>query len=136
MIQRIQSIWFLLASACSFLSLVMPFYIGTTTDGKKSYQLDGMENIYFILLTCVVGAVSFITIFLFKKRRRQVRLAVVNIMFEIVLILLYSLQVKEFIEGTYALSALLQAAVLFFLLLALRGIGKDIKVIRSSDRLR
>ena len=136
MIQRIQSVWFLLASVSAFLSLYMPFYIGTTREHTASYQLKGMETIYLMLLTILIGAIAFITIFLFKKRRRQVRLAVLGIMLELVLILLYSLQVKTFVDGTYALTALLQGCVLFFFFMALRGIGKDIKVIKDSDRLR
>lgn len=136
MIQRIQSVWFLLASGCAFLSLKLPFYVGTSRKHDASYLLNGMENIYLMLLTIIIGALAFITIFLFKKRRRQVRLSVLGIMLELVLILLYCLEVRTFIDGTYALSALLQSCVIFFFFLALRGIGKDIKVIKNSDRFR
>ena len=138
MIQRIQSVWFLLASISAFLSLKFPFFIGTNKDHEASYQLNGMENIYLMLMTILIGTLSFVTIFLFKKRRRQVRLAVVGIGLELVLILLYYFHVRTFIEktGAYALTALLQGCVLFFLFLALRGIGNDIKVIKESDRLR
>lgn len=138
MIQRIQSVWFLLASACAFLSLKMPFFIGTNKEHVASYQLTGWTDIYIRVLTILIGTLAFVTIFLFKKRRRQVRLAVLGIMLELVLILLYYLQVRTFIEetGAYALTALLQGAIMFFFFLALRGIGRDIKVIKDSDRLR
>ncbi len=138
MIQRIQSVWLLLASASAFLGLKFPFFIGTNKDHEASYQLNGMENIYLMVLTIIIGLLAFVTIFLFKKRRRQVRLAVLGIGLELVLILLYYFQVRTFIEdtGAYALSALLQGCVLFFFFLALRGIGRDVKVIRDSDRLR
>ena len=136
MIQRIQSLWFLLASACAFLSLKMPFYVGTTKEGIASYQVTGMENIPLMLLTITTGTLAFVTIFLFKKRKRQVRFSVFGIMLELLLILVYYLKVRTFIDGAYALTALLQGCVLFFLFLALRGIGKDIKVIKDSERLR
>ena len=136
MIQRIQSVWFLLASACAFLSLKMPFYVGTTKEHVASYQLNGMENLYIMLLTIAIGALAFILIFLYKKRRRQVRFSVLGIMLELLLILSYYLQIRTFIDGSYALSALLQSCVIFFFFLALRGIGKDIKVVKDSDRLR
>ena len=136
MIQRIQSVWFLLASACAFLSLKMPFYTGTTKEHFESYQLNGMENLYIMLLTIAIGALAFVLIFLFKKRRRQVRFSVLGIMLELLLILTYYLQVRTFIDGSYELSALLQSCVIFFFFLALRGIGKDIKVVKDSDRLR
>ena len=136
MIQRIQTIWFLLASACAFLSLKMPFYIGTNKNHIASYQLNGMENIFITIITCVVGALAFVTIFLFKKRRRQVRLSFLGILVELVLLVLYYLEIKTFTEGTFALTALLQSCVILFYLLALRGIHKDINLVRSSDRLR
>ena len=136
MIQRIQSLWFLLASACAFLSLTMPFYVGTSKEGIPSYQVTGMENIPIMLLTIATGALAFIIIFLYKKRKRQVRFAVLGIMLELLLILMYYLKVRLFTDGAYTLTSLLQGCVLFFLFLALRGIGKDIKVIKESDRLR
>ena len=138
MIQRIQSVWFLLASVSAFLSLKLPFYIGTNQDHEASYKLTGMENIYLMMLTIIIGTLAFVTIFFFKQRKKQVRLAVIGIGLELVLLVLYFFKVKTFIEGTgtYALSALLQGTVMFFLFMALRGIGRDIKVIRDSDRLR
>jgi len=138
MIQRIQSVWLLLASACAFLSLQLPFYIGTNKDGIASYKLTGNENIYLMLLTIVIGGLAFFTIFLFKNRKLQVRLSVLGIMLELLLIFLLYMQVRNFQPGTgtYALSALLHSCVVFFYFLAIRGIGKDIKVIRNSERLR
>ena len=136
MIQRIQSVWFLLASVCAFLSLKMPFYIGTTKDHKPSYQLMGMENFYLMFLTIATGTLAFVIIFLFKKRRLQVRLSVLGIMLELLLIFLYYLQVRTYLDGTYALTSLLHSLVIFLFFLALRGIGRDINVIKKSDRLR
>ena len=95
-----------------------------------------MENLPIMLLTIATGALAFILIFLYKKRKRQVRFAVLGIMLELLLILMYYLKVRLFTDGAYTLTSLLQGCVLFFLFLALRGIGKDIKVIKESDRLR
>lgn len=136
MIQRIQTIWFLLASACAFLSLKLPFYIGTNKNHVASYQLNGLENIFITILTCVIGALAFITIFFFKKRKKQVRFSFLAILLELVLLILYYLEIRTFTEGTFALTALLQSCVILFYLLALRGIHKDINLVRSSDRLR
>jgi len=136
MIQRIQSVWFLLASAAAFLTLKMPFYVGTTKDHIPAHQLNGTENLYLMLLTIVIGMLAFGIIFLFKKRRLQIRLSVLGMMLELILILLYYLEVRTYLDGVYALSALLHSCVVLFLYLALRGIGKDIKVIRNSNRFR
>jgi len=138
MIQRIQSVWFLLASACAFLSLKMPFFIGTNKYGIASYKLTGTENIGIMLLTIVIGSLAFVTIFLFKKRRLQIRLSVFGIMLELFLIFLMCMEVREFLAGTgsFALTSLLHSLVLLFFFLAIRGIGNDARIIRESNRLR
>ena len=96
----------------------------------------GMENFYLMFLTIATGTLAFVIIFLFKKRRLQVRLSVLGIMLELLLIFLYYLQVRTYLDGTYALTALLHSLVIFLFFLALRGIGRDINVIKKSDRLR
>ncbi len=138
MIQRIQSVWLILAAACAFLSLKLPFYIGTNKAGVASYKLLGTENLYLMFLTIAIGLLALIIIFLFKKRKVQIRLSVLGIMLELLLIFLYYLQVRTFLpdSGTYALSSLLHSCVVFFFYLAIRGIAKDAKTIRDSDRLR
>jgi uncharacterized membrane protein len=136
MIQRIQSIWFLIASVCAFLTLKFPFYVGTTKDHIISHQLIGTENLYLMLLTITIGVLAFFIIFLFKKRKLQVRLSVLGIMLELLLIFLYYLETRSYLDGTYALSSLLHSCVIFFFFMALRGIGRDINVIKESNRLR
>ncbi|MEO6489692.1 MAG: DUF4293 family protein, partial [Ferruginibacter sp.] len=132
MIQRMQTIWLLLASASAFLSLKMPFYTGSTTSGAASYELKGMENYYLMMLTIAIGFLALIILFLFKNRRMQIRLSVLGIMLELGLIFLYYRQVTTmFSSGTYALSALLQGLTIFFFFFAIRGISNDAKIIRD-----
>lgn len=136
MIQRIQSIWLLLASACAFISLKLPFYSGTTITGQVT-ELIGTTNYLLMMLTIAIGVLALIIIFLFKNRKLQVRLSVLGIMLELVLIFLYYREITAtYKSGTYALSALLQGLTIFFFFFAIRGIGKDMKIIRSSERLR
>ena len=136
MLQRIQSIWLLLAAACAFLSFQFPFYTGTNAALIPSAILDGKTTIPIILATSAVGIISLITIFLFKNRKLQLRLTVLCIALEALLIFLYYSQVKTFTGGTFALTALLQGCIVFFLFLAARGINHDDKIIRDSNRLR
>ena len=116
----------------------MPFYIGTNKFGVSSYKLTGTESLLIMLLTIVIGALAFVIIFLFKKRRLQIRLSVFGIMLELLLIFLMIMETREFIgnSGTFALTSLLHSLVLLFFFLAIRGIGKDAKIIRESNRLR
>jgi peptidoglycan/LPS O-acetylase OafA/YrhL len=88
------------------------------------------------LVTAAIGITALICIFLYKNRKLQLRLTVLCIALEALLIFLYYMQVKTFTGGTYALTALLQGCIVFFLFLAARGINHDSKIIRESNRLR
>jgi hypothetical protein len=136
MLQRIQTIWLLLAAACAFLGLQFPFYVGTNKEGIPSYILKGTENLSLIVVTAAVGILALVAIFLYKNRKLQLRLCVVGIVLEALLLFLYYSELKEFIGGTYALPALLQAGTLLFFFLAARGISNDDKIIKESNRLR
>jgi hypothetical protein len=136
MIQRIQTIWLLLASVFAFLTFKLPFYIGTNQAGVSSYELTANDNFLLILVTLAIALIAFINIFLFKSRPVQLRLSVIGIFLEALLIFLYYKQVKTFTAGSYALWAIFHAAILLFFILAARGISKDEKLVKESDRLR
>ncbi len=135
MIQRIQSVWLLLAATCAFLSFKLPFYSGTNAKAPL-YKLNAGENFLLILTTVLVGALSFVIIFLFKKRTLQLRLCVLGIALEALLIFLYYREVTAFTEGTYSLWAILHSLIVILFFLAARAINKDEKLIKDSDRLR
>jgi hypothetical protein len=136
MIQRIQSIWLLLASVCAFVSLKMSFYSGTDNKGLQSQLLTGSSTLILLLVTIIIGVLALLTIFLFKNRRLQLRLCGLGIVLEGLLIYLYYRQVSAFIIGTYSLTSLLQLGAMVFFVLAARGIGKDEKLVKESSRLR
>lgn len=136
MLQRIQTIWLLLAAVCAFLGLKFPFYVGTNKEGIPSYLLKGTENLPLILVTTAVGVLAFITIFIYKNRKLQLRLCIAGILLETLVIFLYYSKLNTFMAGTYALPALIQAGILLFLFLAARGISKDEKIVKESNRLR
>ncbi len=138
MIQRVQSIWLLLASACAFISLKMPFYSGTNSANISPYRLLGTENFPLMLLTISVGVIALISIFLYSNRKLQMRLCLLDLVLEGLLIFLYYKETTKFIAGTgtYSLTAALQILVVIFLFLAMRGISHDNKIIKESNRLR
>ena len=136
MLQRIQSVWLLLASACAFFSLKTTFYIGTNQDLIPSYELRGTENFITTLLTMAIGLLAFICIFLYKNRMLQVNLCVVGIFLTLGLLGLYFYYIQSYNGGTIGIAALLQGAILLFFILALRGINRDNMIIKESNRLR
>ena len=136
MIQRIQSLWLLLAAACIVASFKFPYYSGTNAKGLSPYELNATENMLLLLASAVVGGLALFNIFLFKKRRLQLLLCVLGIFLEAVLIFLYYREVKTFVQGTYSLTAILHSIIVLAFFLAARAINKDEKLVKSSDRLR
>jgi len=136
MLQRIQSIWLLLASVCAFLTLKLPTFSGTTPDGIPSSELMGMPNFLLTVLTVIIGVLALITIFLYGNRKLQFRLCLLGLILEIGLIVLYYLEIKKYLLGTYALTSIFHVGVILFFFLAARSITNDDKIIRESNRLR
>jgi len=140
MLQRIQTIWLLLAAACSFVSLKITFYAGnliaegTTSNGVGAFsQITGMDN---PILTTAVGVMCLICIFLYKNRKQQIKFCIAAFFIEISLLIFYYFLTKTFKEGTLAIGAGIHLLIIIFILLAIAGIRKDNKIIAESDRLR
>jgi hypothetical protein len=143
MIQRIQTLWLLLAAIAVFASLKVSFYFGniisTGENGasiKTWTELNGMFNMITNILTVTIGVLSLITIFLFSNRKLQLKFIVVGIILELLLITVYQFSIKQFSEGGYSAGSFIQLLVVLFFILALRGIRKDNKIIAESNRLR
>ena len=136
MIQRIQSAWLFVASVVTFLTLKLSFYSGTYLPDNLYHQLNGTENLKLMIPTIGLGVLTLIAIFLFKARPTQRWLCIVAILLDLLLIFLYYETVKDFTRGDYAVTALLHVVIIVALALAIRGINKDEKLIRDSNRLR
>ena len=137
MIQRIQSIWLLLAAFCVFLTLKFSTYVGTNRDLIPSSFLNGIATLPLIFVTLAVGILTFITIFLYKNRKLQLRLAILALLLETGLLFLYYKEIQTYIgKGTFSITAILHAAVIILLILAARDINSDNKLIKDSNRLR
>ena len=79
MIQRVQTIWLLFASACAFLSMKFPFYfIGPHPDLPLD-QFNATTNMILLILTSMLGALSLFIIFVYKQRSLQLWLTILAI---------------------------------------------------------
>jgi len=135
MIQRIQSVWLLLAAVCAFATFKFEFYAGVGSPNNAPFLTAGV-NFLISIVTIAVGALALVNIFLFKQRTLQLRLCVLGILLEALLIFLYYRQVQTYTTGTYSLTAILHGIIVFAFFLAAKGINKDAKLIKDSDRLR
>lgn len=136
MIQRIQSLWLLLAAACAFAGFKFSFYSGTKANDSNLHELNATENFLLMITTIAVGGLALVTVFLFRKRTLQLQLCVLGILLEAVLIFLYYRETTTFTQGTYSLTAILHSIIVLAFVLAARGINKDSKLLKESDRLR
>ena len=136
MIQRIQSVWLLIASIVAFLTLKLSFYSGTYLPDNLYHQLNGTENLRLMIPTIALGVLTLVTIFMFKNRVTQLWFSLAAIVLDIVIIFLYYQTVKDFTRGDYAITAALHVVIIIVLVLAMRGINKDEKLIKESNRFR
>ena len=136
MIQRMQSVWLLLAATCVALTVKLPYYSGTNAKGVASYELNATENFLLFGITIITALLALLIIFFFKKRPLQLRLCVLGIFLEALLIFLYYRQVATFTTGTYSLWAILHGLAVILFFLSARAINKDEQLIKDSDRLR
>jgi len=148
MIQRVQTIWMILAAIAVFLTIKFSFYSGTLTiqngtDAVISMATDGSyhlvtatDNFLILILTSALGTGIIINIFLFKQRSIQIRIIIAAILMECLIIFLYIKETEKFSQGNFNIWAILHILVIIFLIMASRGIYKDSKLIKESNRLR
>ncbi|MBL0355670.1 MAG: DUF4293 family protein [Chitinophagaceae bacterium] len=137
MLQRLQTIWLLLAGLAALATLKLPSYAIAAEVNLQYDELNGLNaGLPVLLVTIAIGVLAFITIGLYKNRTTQLRLCVAGIMLEALLIFLYYRQTTTFIKGTPSVYSILHMCIVLFFVLAARGINKDEKLIKDSDRLR
>jgi len=141
MIQRIQSLWLLLAGVAGLITYKMPLWTGKLQDGSiKNFV--GSENLALfasIVATCVLG---FVTIFLFRNRKLQKNLATLGVFLSLGIIALEFFIVDDykkslnFMESSWQIGAIMPILMVILFFLAYQGIRNDEKLIKSVDRLR
>lgn len=141
MIQRIQSVWLLLASAAAFLTLKLSFYSGhliKDAQPKPVAFLTASGNILLTITSVAVGLLALVTIFLYKDRKLQMRMTFGALLLSCLNLVLYFVETRKYVpgEGNYDLTAIIAIVIPVFLILAIRGMSRDQKLVKSLDRLR
>lgn len=162
MIQRRQTIFMLLAVIASALLFFMPLASFNAEGNAMKFTIFGIQNPIetlalsksytwpLIVLTVLMTVLPLYTIFKYKKRELQVKLCHLNMLLNIVFIgivfLYYDGDIQKVIAAVEGDSYQLDVAYFFgmvipllnllFEILAIRGIKKDIELLKSVDRLR
>lgn len=115
-----------------------PFYIGDWDRDEIGgpIQFTSQDWLPITIVSILAGALALVTIFLFKNRKLQIRLASFGLVLTVGMLALYFLEMQHFINGGLALGGVFHFAMLVTFILAIKGINKDEKLIKSMDRLR
>ena len=148
MIQRVQTLWMILAAIAVFLTIKLSFYSGTlvlqnTVDTMTNLATDGSyhlvkatDNFLILILTSALGTGIIIDIFLYKHRSIQIRIIIAAIIVECLIIFLYIRETNNYSQGNFNVWSILHILIIVFLILAAKGIYNDSKLIKESNRLR
>ncbi|TDG36706.1 DUF4293 family protein [Pedobacter changchengzhani] len=155
MIQRIQTIWLLLATFALVLMFFLPVATKDIANNETAVYTNGLyqtevankatdikiQTFLPLLITNVVVAIMcFVNIFNFKKRSAQKRVVI----FTIIAIggfafwcSIFAKRLPGGMEGAnFGIGAYFPAIAILFCVLAIIGINKDENLIRSAERLR
>lgn len=136
MIQRVQTIWMILAAITVFLTLKFSFYSGNLAPDNIYHAVMAADNFFLLILTSALGTGIIIDIFLFKHRSVQFRIILFALLAECIIIFIYTRETNKFTTGNFSLWSALHLLIIVFLIFAARGIYKDSKLIKESNRLR
>lgn len=153
MIQRIQSVYLFLAAFLMsglFLEWADLLRIDTTapaTLGEMAYfndkQLDIYDQSILLAFTAIVTFFALVAIFLYRNRKLQIMLSRVSMLVVLLFLILaiyitYS-DLAPFMSAIHfkpGPGIIFPFLVIVMLVLAVRGIRKDDKLVKSMDRLR
>ncbi|GET21885.1 DUF4293 domain-containing protein [Prolixibacter denitrificans] len=154
MLQRIQSIYLLGALLLIVALFFVPFAEIVGSDGsiyvfdKAGIYLQGAKDPEILysglaiqVFLGIIVLVNLVTIFSFKKRIRQIRLSVFNILLMIGLsgvIYYFASHSAKLLDGKFSFEPSLVMPLIAVVLtyLAIRSIGRDEALVRSIDRIR
>lgn len=149
MIQRIQTVFLLLAAAALGGQFALPYLQTPAEDPARALPaltdgaLNPLDNPGLLGLTALGALISLIAIFLFKNRPLQAKLALLAVLVGVLLLVLAVFVTKTTLDQTpsggsahFALGLAMPLLAPLFNWLAARSIRKDESLVRSMDRLR
>ncbi len=133
MIQRIQTLWLLVASAAAFLILKFPFYY---TPAPNALEINGAAQYSTLISLAFSACLSFISIFLYGNRMLQLKVTLANFLLSgLVGYFIYTI-VKAHPGGGFTLVSAALFLIPVLQLIACYKIYQDEKLVKSADRIR
>lgn len=164
MIQRIQSIYLLLAASAilsCFFFPILTYQVNPALEGETNvpiqqfeistyakYEIvDGVKNelqlnILESIFVGVIGLIAIVSIFIYQDRTVQLQLTRLYLFVTVILIVVLVINVSKEINiygvlnKNFKLGAYLPSAGIIFSFLASKGIQRDIDKVSAADRIR
>lgn len=151
MIQRIQTLYLILAGICLFIASFADYVIMTVDETAYVFSAAGfmvneqdLSRFPYFFVVPFTATLSFLAIGFFKFRRVQLTICRINYLLVLTLIVLMFTNAINFAEAVgatteqvaYKAGFFMPVPALVFLILAQRGMKKDEALIKSIDRLR
>jgi len=145
MIQRIQSLFLLLASVCFWVLFKLPFATSSAVASPifedKVFNIN--DNTILLVLAILGGVLTLANIFLFNNRPLQMRLNYLNVIFALFLgtvafwlVFSNGQEIGNAVEISDGMGLYFPIGALIFVILSNVFIKKDNKLVKSMDRLR
>ena len=139
MIQRKQTLWLFIAALLNAGVLYFDLY----KVDAPALPLRVMNHYPSLLITLVITILPLITIFMFGNRKRQISMSIVSMLATCSFITMLLTRVTNLgkltpppTNGSYGAGAVLPVIAIIFIILAIVGIRRDEKLVKSVDRLR
>lgn len=150
MLQRIQTVFLLLAAAAMLVATVTPLATFLYNADKAVFEAMGVylagevtdSTWGLFVIGAATSALALITVFLYNSRMLQVRLTVFNILLMVGFYLYFGFIVYQLVsaDGLHfqkvGVGAIMPAIGIIFSILAVRKILQDEALVRSLSRLR
>lgn len=147
MIQRIQTLYLLIAAILMAVTAFSPILQLEGDNILFSYGIMEAENLVkptwgIVTMAGLSALLSFVAIFLFKNRKKQKNITLVSTLVVVIYYVTALVYLASYLENIFsvisavAYGILLPVVAIIFLLLALRGINKDEKLVKSLNRIR
>ena len=131
MIQRIQSIYFLIAAIS--MSLIS-FKVTVYTLNETLFM--AQDDTKMFILTIVGAIFSLLGLFMFKNRKFQMKLIRLTVLIQMIIGVRIFMLFNKFEVVLNNSFLFLMAFTLIALIMAYRGVKKDDDLVRSVDRIR
>ena len=133
MIQRIQTIWLLLASDAAFSALRFHFYYTPT---PFALEINGSGGYSTLISLAFSACLSFISVFLYGNRMLQLKVVLFNFLLSVLVGYFVYKIVLANPGGGFTLPSLALFSIPVLQIMTVVNIYKDEMKVKSADRLR